>query len=254
MKSVLIKLLLGIAAAIAAIILFFVIGHLVKGNIFTKFLFSDHVKTVVVGNVEFVEFIDKPGKRFLQYDDNYEIRIWYKFQDERDYKILHSSYYYNRWIRPSFDEVSCIETLERNGLSYMAATPSLAAIIDSTQKSPPPAMAVYVINPQEKRFPLFIEVGFDTYGEIIENFYGNCKLPRIDKRVHSVCSISTNFFYWPNRKKEREKLKKDLIAYEKQMMTDSTFVSGLYEAFDSFNLNKDCLDSLVQVYEKNEED
>lgn len=242
-----------IAAVIAAIVLFFVIGHLVKGNIFTKFLFSDHVKTVVAGSVEFAEFIDKPGKRFLQYDDNYEIRIWYKFQDERDYKILHDSYYYNRWTRPGLDEVSCIETLEKNGYSYMAATPRLAALIDSTQKSPPPATAVYVINPKERRFPLSIEVSFDTSGEIIENLYGNCKLPRIDKQVHSLCAISTNFSYWPRRKKEKDKYREEFVAYEKRMMTDSTFISGLYEAFDSFNLNKDCLDSLVQTYAKAKE-
>ena len=96
MKSVWIKMLFVVVAVAVATILFFVIGHLVKGNSFTKFLFSDHVKTVVIGNVEFAEFIDKPGQRFLQYDDNYEIRIWYRFLDESDYRFLHDSYYYNR--------------------------------------------------------------------------------------------------------------------------------------------------------------
>ena len=33
------------------------------------------------------------------------------------------------------------------------------------------------------------------------------------------------------------------------MMTDSVFIKGLYESFDAFNLNKDCLDSLKEYYQ-----
>lgn|GEM_PF-2827317 len=250
MKPVWIKMLFVVVAVAVATILFFAIGHLVKGNIFTKFLFSDHVKTVVIGNVEFAEFIDKPGQRFLQYDDNYEIRIWYRFLDESDYRILHDSYYYNRYVSPSLDEVSCMETFERNGFSYIAATPNIAILIDSTKKSPPPTTAVYVVNPKEKRFPLRIEVDYDIYGDITESYYANCNLPRIDKQIHSNCKISTNFSYWPRKKKEAKKFEEDFDAYKKQMMTNSTFISGLYEAYKSFNLNTDCIDSLVEHYVK----
>ena len=250
MKSVWIKMLFVVVAVAVATILFFAIGHLVKGNIFTKFLFSDHVKTVVVGNVEFAEFIDKPGQRFLQYDDNYEIRIWYRFLDESDYRILHDSYYYNRYVSPSPDEVSCMETFERNGFSYIAATPNVAVLIDSTKKNPPPTTAVYVVDPKEKRFPLRIEVGYDIYGDITESYYANCNLPRIDKQIHSNCKISTNYSYWPRKKKEAKKFGEDFNAYKNQLMTNFTFISGLYEAFKSFNLNTDCLDSLKQEYVK----
>ncbi len=243
-------MLFVVVAVAVATILFFAIGHLVKGNIFTKFLFSDHVKTAVAGNVEFAEFIDKPSLRFLQYDDNYEIRIWYRFLDESDYSILHDSYYYNRYVSPSPDKISCMETIERNGFSYMAATPNIAVLIDSTKKSPPPTTAVYVVNPKEKRFPLRIEVGYDIYGDITESYYANCNLPRIDKQIHSNCKISTNYSYWPRKKKEAKKFEEDFNAYKKQMMTNSTFISGLYEAFKSFNLNTDCIDSLVEHYVK----
>ncbi len=34
------------------------------------------------------------------------------------------------------------------------------------------------------------------------------------------------------------------------MMKDSLFVQGLREAFDAFDLNKGCLDSLVEHYGK----
>ena len=76
-----------------------------------------------------------------------------------------------------------METFERNGFSYIAATPNVAVLIDSTKKNPPPTTAVYVVDPKEKRFPLRIEVGYDIYGDITESYYANCNLPRIDKKI-----------------------------------------------------------------------
>ena len=90
-------------------------------------------------------------------------------------------------------------------------------------------------------------------GDIAFNYYGKCKLPRIDKSIHSHCRVSTKFYGgWPKRKKDRERFKAELAEYENRMMKDSLFVQGLREAFDKFDLNKDCLDSLVEHYGKPE--
>lgn len=44
-----------------------------------------------------------------------------------------------------------------------------------------------------------------------------------------------------------------MVEYENRMMKDSLFVQGLREIFDSFDLNRDCLDSLVEHYGKSED-
>lgn len=96
---------------------------------------------------------------------------------------------------------------------------------------------------------------FDTHYIPLPNIndvsciYGDCSLPRIDERIHSHCRLSSKFYGLPKRKKERELYEKELIAYETRMMTDSVFIKGLYESFDAFNLNKDCLDSLKEYYQ-----
>lgn len=242
------KILFLTIALFGAIALFFVVGYFVKGNIFTKFLFSDHVRTVVAGDVEFAEFIDAPGLRFLQYDNAFEIRIWYKFFDESNYRLLHDSYFDTHYIPlPNINDVSCIDAVERKGYSYMAATPMLAVV---PRKNPnlPPETAVYVADSKERRFLIRIEVGYNEFGEIAKNYYGGCSLPRIDERIHSHCRLSSKFYGLPKRKKERELYEKELVAYETRMMTDSVFIKGLYESFDAFNLNKDCLDSLKEYY------
>ena len=71
--------------------------------------------------------------------------------------------------------------------------------------------------------------------------------------VPAVTTDWDRFFYCIRpapEKKEAKKFEEDFNAYKKQMMTNSTFISGLYEAFKSFNLNTDCIDSLVEHYVK----
>jgi hypothetical protein len=64
-----------------------------------------------------------------------------------------------------------------------------------------------------------------------------------------IVAFLLNFMVCLNEKKERELYEKELVAYETRMMTDSVFIKGLYESFDAFNLNKDCLDSLKEYYQ-----
>ena len=250
------KIFLIVSAPFAAVILFFVIGHLVKGNIFNQFVFSDQVRVVKAGNAEFAEFVDKPGQRGLHYYHFFEIRIWYKFLDETNYRLLHMSSFNARYVNPEIDEVSCIDAIERFGYSYMAATPNIGIGWNPYEDETllPPETAIYVVDAKERRFQMQIEVGFDEYGDIAFNYYGKCKLPRIDKSIHSHCRVSTKFYGdWPKRKKDRERFKAELAEYENRMMKDSLFVQGLREAFDKFDLNKDCLDSLVEHYGKPED-
>ncbi len=245
------KILLIVSAPFAAAILFFFIGHLVKGNIFNQFVFSDQVRVVKAGNAEFAEFVDKPGQRGLHYYHFFEIRIWYKFLDETDYRLLHMSSFNARYVTPEIDEVSCFEAIDSYGYSYMAATPNIGIGWNPYEEETllPPETVIYVADAKERRFLMRIEVGFDEYGDIAFNYYGKCKLPRIDKNIHSHCKVSTKFHGdWPKRKKDRERFKTELVEYENRMMNDSFFVQGLREAFDKFDLNKDCLDSLVEHY------
>ncbi len=252
------KILLIVSAPFAAVALFFFIGHLVKGNIFDQFVFSDQVRVVKAGNAEFAEFVDKPGQRGLHCYHFFEIRIWYKFLDETDYRLLHMSSFDALNVKPDpeIDEVSCIDAIERFGYSYMAATPNIGIDWDPYREETllPPETVIYIADAKERRFLMQIEVGFDEYGDIAINYYGKCNLPRIDKSIHSHCRVSTKFYGgWPLRKKDRKRFEAELIEYESRMMKNALFVQGLREAFDSFDLNKDCLDSLVEHYGKTEE-
>ena len=247
------KILLIVSAPFAAVALFFTIGHLVKGNIFSQFVFSDQVRVIKTGNAEIAEFVNKPGQRGLHYYHFFEIRIWYKFLDETDYRLLHMSSFNARYVSPEIDEVSCFDAIDSYGYSYMAATPNIGLSWNPYEEETllPPETVIYVADARERRFQLQIEVGFDEYGDIVFKYYGKCKLPRIDKNIHSHCKVSTQFYGdWPERKKERERFKAELVEYENRMMNDSLFVQGLREAFDKFDLNKDCLDSLAEHYGK----
>lgn len=250
------KILFIAFSPFAAIALFFIIGHLVKGNIFKQFIFSDQVRVISTSNAEFAEFVDEPGLGFFRYKyrDFFAIRIWYRFLDETDYRLLHMSSFEEHYqnLTPTINEVSCMDATERYGYSYMAATPNIGIYRapNSEETLYPPETAIYVVNPKERHFLIRIEVGFDKYGDITINHYGKCKLPRIDKNIHSLCKISTKSNVWQRRKQDREKFKEESLKYETRMMSDSLFLEGLREAFELFNLNTDCLDSLVRLYGK----